>query len=118
MARPTTPELARVEMRSRAEWRRWLQRNHESSPGVWFVFHKAHTGKNRVSYDEAVEEALCFGWIDSIANSLDADRYLQKFGPRRKGSRWSESNLERVRRLKAAGLMTPAGMAHLEGAES
>lgn len=110
-------ELPQLEVRSRAEWRRWLQRNHASSSGVWLVFYKAHTGRTPVTYDAAVEEALCFGWIDSTTNKLDADRYLQRFSPRRRGSRWSVSNLERVRRLMSAGLMTPAGMELLEGAE-
>ena len=110
--------LPRLEVRSRAEWRRWLERNHASSTGVWMVFYKAHTGKTPITYDAAVEEALCFGWIDSTTNKLDSDRYLQRFSPRRRGSRWSESNLVRVRHLIAAGLMTPAGTAHLEGAES
>ncbi len=118
MVRTPTPELPQLEVRSRAEWRRWLQRNHAASPGVWFIFHKVHTGRRTVSYDEAVEEALCFGWIDSIARRLDDERYLQKFSPRRPESRWSESNLVRVKRLIAAGLMTPAGMAQVEGAES
>lgn len=118
MVKTPTSELPQLEVRSRAEWRRWLERHHDSAPGVWFVFHKVHTGKARVRYDEAVEEALCFGWIDSVSHSLDDDRYLQKFTPRRPGSRWSASNLERVRRLTAAGLMTPAGLAQVAGAAS
>ena len=118
MPKTPAPDLPQLEVRTRAEWRRWLQRHHATSPGVWFVFHKAHTGRAGVRYDEAVEEALCFGWIDSVSHRLDDDRYLQKFTPRRPGSRWAESNLERVRRLEAAGLMTPAGLAHFTGAES
>jgi uncharacterized protein YdeI (YjbR/CyaY-like superfamily) len=118
MPKVPAPDLPQLKVRTRAEWRRWLERNHASAPGVWFVFYKAHTGRVGVRYDEAVEEALCFGWIDSVSHHLDDDRYLQKFTPRRPGSQWSESNLERVRRLEAGGLMTPAGRAHFAGAKS
>lgn len=118
MPNPPHSDLPRLEFRSAAEWRAWLAANHASSPGVWFVFHKAHTGEATIRYDEAVEEALCFGWIDSLAKRWDEERYLQKFTPRRDGSRWSESNLERIRRLIRAGRMTPAGMIHTAGAET
>lgn len=113
-----TADYPRLEVRSRAEWRRWLERHHDSSPGVSFVFLKASTGRQKVSYDDAVEEALCFGWIDSVAHTLDHERYQVRFTPRRSGSRWSESNLQRVKRLAAAGLMTPAGLAHAADAET
>ncbi|HEV2851802.1 MAG TPA: YdeI/OmpD-associated family protein [Thermoanaerobaculia bacterium] len=96
---------------TREEWRAWLQEHHARETEVWLVYPKKHTGKPRVSYDDAVEEALCFGWIDSIARRLDEDRYAQKFTPRRDTGNWSASNLKRMERLIAEGRMTPAGLA-------
>jgi len=95
----------------RAAWRSWLERNHATQSGVWLVFYKPGKG---LTYDEAVEEALCFGWIDSLIKRLDAERYLRKFTPRTSTGHWSAINLERIRRLKRAGRMTPAGLAKLE----
>ncbi len=96
---------------SRAEWRAWLLENHGRSTGVWLVSFKKGTGKPRFEYDEAVEEALCFGWIDSKPNKLDATRSLLWFAPRKAKTGWSKPNKERVERLLAAGLMQPAGLA-------
>jgi uncharacterized protein YdeI (YjbR/CyaY-like superfamily) len=96
--------------RTRGEWRAWLARHHDRAEVVWLVYYKAHTGKPRVAYDDAVEEALCFGWIDSIVRRLDDERYAQKFTPRRPGSSWSDSNRRRVKELVRRGLMTPAGL--------
>ena len=98
---------------TRAAWRAWLAAHHATAREVWLVFAKVHTGKPRVPYAVAVEEALCFGWIDSIVRRLDDETYAQKFTPRRAGSRWSEINKERARRLIAAGLMTEAGRAKI-----
>lgn len=98
---------------NRDDWRAWLAGHHAAETEVWLVFAKQHTGKPRVSYDEAVEEALCYGWIDSIVRKMDDDHYAQKFTPRKDRTRWSASNLERVRRLMAAGKMTEAGIAVL-----
>jgi uncharacterized protein YdeI (YjbR/CyaY-like superfamily) len=102
-----------LDIRHREDWRAWLEEHHATETEVWLVYHKKHTGKPRVSYDEAVEEALCFGWIDSIVRKLDEDRFAQKFTPRKDRERWSELNLQRVERLIAAGRMTPAGLAKL-----
>jgi uncharacterized protein YdeI (YjbR/CyaY-like superfamily) len=77
-------------------------------------FFKQHTGKRAMSWSDAVDQALCFGWIDSRANSIDADRYMQRFTPRKPGSNWSKINVEKVARLKEAGLMRPAGLAAFE----
>jgi len=101
-------ELERVYVPDRAAWRAWLESNHDSSPGVWLIFYKKESGKPRVAYDAAVEEALCYGWIDSVANKLDAERYMQFFSPRRPGSGWSALNKRRVERLAAAGLIALA----------
>ena len=103
--------LPELEIASRAAWRRWLERNHAESAGVWLVFHKRHTGMESVPYDDAVREALCFGWIDSLVKRLDDDRFARKFTPRKPGSAWSASNLKRWAELEAAGELAPAGRA-------
>jgi uncharacterized protein YdeI (YjbR/CyaY-like superfamily) len=95
----------------REEWRKWLEMNYESSASVWLVFYKKHTGKPTVTYNEAVEEALCFGWIDSTVKTIDDEKYCQKFTPRKKNSKWSESNIARVKMLIDNGRMTDAGLA-------
>jgi uncharacterized protein YdeI (YjbR/CyaY-like superfamily) len=104
-------ELPLLEVESRPAWRRWLQRHHASSTGVWLVFHKQHTGVESIDYDDSVREALCFGWIDSLVKRLDEDRFARKFTPRKPGSAWSESNLKRWAELDAAGALAPAGRA-------
>jgi uncharacterized protein YdeI (YjbR/CyaY-like superfamily) len=106
-----TAELATLRARSRAEWRAWLKRHHASSPGVWFVFYKAHTGVKSVPYEDTVREALCFGWIDSLVKRLDDDRFALKITPRKPTSKWSDLNRKRWAELEAAGLLTPAGRA-------
>jgi len=95
----------------RAAWCAWLAANGTAEREIWLIFYKKHTGTPCVSYDEAVEEALCFGWIDGLIKRLDDDRYAQRFTPRKPGSSWSESNKVRVRKLIAEGRMTPAGLA-------
>ena len=102
----------------RASWRAWLAEHHADSDGIWFLYYKQHTGKPTVTYDEAVEEALCFGWIDSRVNRIDDERYMQLFTPRKAGSTWSAVNKERVTRLEAAGLITEAGWALIEAARA
>lgn len=102
---------------TRDEWRAWLAQHHATAPGVWFVYFKKHTGKPRVSYDEAVEEALCFGWIDSLPRVLDADRSKLLFTLRKPKSVWSKPNKERIERMIANGLMTKAGLAKIEAAK-
>ena len=98
----------------RDEWRAWLQANGGSEKEIWLVFYKRHTGRKRLEYGDAVEEAICFGWIDSIIRRLDDERYAQKFTPRRQGSRWSDLNIARAKKMTAAGRMTPAGSALVE----
>lgn len=107
---PKTP-LPNLDIRTRAKWRAWLAKHHASSQGIWFVFHKKHTGVTSVPYDDAVREALCFGWIDSLVKRLDDDRYLQKFTPRKPGSFWSDSNRKRWAELRSEGLLAEAGLA-------
>jgi uncharacterized protein YdeI (YjbR/CyaY-like superfamily) len=96
---------------SRRQWRAWLTKHHTSSPGVWLVFHKAHTGIKSIAYEDTVREALCFGWIDSLMKRLDDDRYVLKVTPRQPTSKWSASNRKRWRELEAAGLLARAGLA-------
>jgi uncharacterized protein YdeI (YjbR/CyaY-like superfamily) len=102
--------------KTRKQWRQWLLKNHSTSPGVWFVYYKKESGKPRVSYDEAVEEALCFGWIDSLPRKLDAERSMLKFTPRKSKSVWSKSNKERVTKLMRDKLIAPAGLQAIERA--
>ncbi len=102
---------------SRAEWREWLQKNHGRKEGVWLVTYKKSSGKPRVDYDESVEEALCFGWVDSKANKLDEERSMLWFAPRKARTGWSKPNKERIEKMLAAGLMTPAGLEKVEAAK-
>lgn len=95
--------------KSRKEWREWLTKNHDKTTEIWLVYYKKHTGKPTIKYEEAVEEALCFGWIDGIEKRIDEERYAQRFTPRRKNSNWSESNIARYKKLVKQGLMTKAG---------
>ena len=103
-----------VHASTRAEWRAWLAEHHATSTGVWLVIHKKNSVETGVGYEEAVEEALCFGWIDSKTQSLDETRFKQIFTPRKPRSVWSRSNKERVARLIEQGLMTPPGLAAIE----
>ncbi len=96
--------------KDRAEWRRWLAKNFARSDEIWLVFYKKASAKQTVSYDHAVEEALCFGWVDGMKKKLDEERYAFRFTPRKARSAWSKSNLQRVERLIADGRMTPAGL--------
>jgi uncharacterized protein YdeI (YjbR/CyaY-like superfamily) len=102
---------------TRGAWRAWLEQHHADTTGVWLITYKKATGEPRVAYEEAVEEALCFGWIDSKGNKLDDERSMLAFAPRRPGSGWSKPNKERVERLLAAGLMAPAGLAKIAAAK-
>ena len=110
---PSIPVTETFHAADRAEWRAWLSQYHATKSEVWLVRYDSSTGKSSVSYLHAVEEALCFGWIDSIAKRLDSERSVQRFSPRRPKSNWTELNKERARRLIAAGLMTEAGLAKL-----
>ncbi|MBN2344937.1 MAG: YdeI/OmpD-associated family protein [Candidatus Aminicenantes bacterium] len=98
----------------REVWRQWLKKNGTREKEVWLEFYKRHTGKARLEYGDAVEEALCFGWIDSTIRRLDEERYAQKFTPRKRGSRWSDLNIARAKKMITAGLMTPAGSEQID----
>jgi len=103
--------------KDRQEWRAWLEQNHATAPGVWLVYYKKESGKPRVEYADAVEEALCFGWIDSKANTIDGESSRQLFSPRKAKSPWSKPNKERIEKLMAQGLIAPAGLAKIEAAK-
>lgn len=106
-----------VHPKSRKGWRLWLSRNHARSPGVWLATYRKETGKPRVDYAEAVEEALAFGWIDSKSNRLDDERSLLWMSPRKPSSGWSKVNKERIERLERQGLMAEAGRAVVDAAK-
>jgi uncharacterized protein YdeI (YjbR/CyaY-like superfamily) len=92
------------------QWRNWLAEHHASVPEVWLIFYKKHTGKPCIEYTDALDEALCFGWIDSLVTRLDDRRFARKFTPRRADSRWSDVNRKRYAKLKAAGRLKPPGI--------
>ena len=92
------------------QWREWLTEHHASAPEVWLIFHKQHTGVVSIEYKDARDEALCFGWVDSLVKRLDDRRYALKFTPRRANSRWSDVNRKRYAELKAGGRLKPAGI--------
>ncbi|HEX6422160.1 MAG TPA: YdeI/OmpD-associated family protein [Acidimicrobiales bacterium] len=111
-------ELERIHPETRPEWRAWLETHHDTSPGVWVVLWRAATGKGRVTYDDLVEEAVCFGWIDGRANTLDDERSMLMMTRRKPTSAWARSNKERVQRLTAEGRMTDAGLRAIEAAKA
>ena len=103
---------------NRKEWRKWLKANYSSVKEVWLIYYKKHTGKPRIPYDDAVEEALCFGWIDSTVKRIDDEKYCQKFTPRNDKSNWSDHNKRRVIKMINQGKMTKAGMEKVKAAKS
>src|SRR5262245_24824780 len=100
-----------LDIRTRKRWRQWLAKHHASSPGIWLVRHKQHTGIESMSNEELVREALCFGWVDSLVKRLDADRFAIKVTPRKAKSKWSDINRKRWKELEAAGLLAAPGLA-------
>jgi uncharacterized protein YdeI (YjbR/CyaY-like superfamily) len=110
--------LPRLEVSSRAEWRAWLEDNHAHSGSLWLVTFKKGSGRPTLSNDDIVEEALCFGWIDSLPRKLDSERTMLLLSPRKPGSLWSALNKRRAERMIAAGLMRPAGLALIEAAQA
>jgi uncharacterized protein YdeI (YjbR/CyaY-like superfamily) len=110
MNQPTT-----LHVTTRNEWRAWLAEHHDTEKEVWLISYKKHTGRPQIPYDEAVEEALCFGWIDSLVKTIDEERFAQKFTPRKMKNNWSESNKRRVKKLVREGRMTQAGLSKIKG---
>ena len=106
-----------IHPKTRSAWRKWLEKYHSISAGIWMVYYKTATGKRKFDMSDAVEEALCFGWIDSVAQKLDDERSMQKFTPRKKRSIWSKINKQRIGKLIENKLMTPAGLEKIEEAK-
>lgn len=109
--------MREVYVQNRDEWRNWLSENYNKESGIWLIFYKKETGRATLEYEDAIEEALCFGWIDSIIKKLDDQRYARKFTPRKEDSRWSNSNKNRVQNMIEQNRMTPLGMAKIEAAK-
>jgi uncharacterized protein YdeI (YjbR/CyaY-like superfamily) len=106
-----------VYAKDRRQWRAWLEKNHDKCAEIWLVYYKKDSGKPRVPYEDAVEEALCFGWIDGKIKKIDEACFAQRFTPRRPRSSWNETNIQRAERLIAEGKMTPAGLAAFNSKE-
>jgi uncharacterized protein YdeI (YjbR/CyaY-like superfamily) len=104
--------------KNRKEWRQWLAKHHKTATEIWLIYYKKESGKPRIPYNDAVEEALCYGWIDSILKPIDERKYAQRYSPRKKSSRLSDMNRERVRRLVRSGRMTKSGRAALAHTEA
>jgi len=102
---------------SRQQWRQWLEQNYLTCLGIWLIYYKVKSGKPSVQYSEAVKEALCFGWIDSKVKSIDAERYMQVFTPRKPQSVWSKLNKQYIQELIEQGLMTKVGLEKIETAK-
>jgi uncharacterized protein YdeI (YjbR/CyaY-like superfamily) len=104
-------------LHDRKEWRAWLQANHDTKTEIWLIFYKKGSGVKSITYNASVEEALCFGWIDSLIKSLDERRYLRKFTPRKENSQWSAVNIQRVGKMIEAGMMTEHGLRLVDAAK-
>lgn len=113
----TEKEIPHFTPDSRSAWRSWLEQNHQKETAVWLVYYKSNTGIPTITYSDAVDEALCFGWIDSKALSIDEERYKQYYTVRKPTSVWSKVNKEKVAKLTAEGLMQTAGLAIIETAK-
>ncbi len=109
--KPATSNPNTVYFANREEWRQWLKANYKHEKEIWLVYYRKHTGIPRIPYNDAVEEALCFGWIDSITRTIDQDRYSQRFTPRNSRSKYSQANKERIRRLIEQGKVMPEVLA-------
>ena len=106
-----------LSFKNRDEWRKWLEKNYRKEKEVWLVHYKKHVGKIGIQLEEAVEEALCFGWIDGKLRKVDKERFILRYSPRKANSVWSKLNRERVERLVKSGKMTAAGLSVIEEAK-
>ncbi len=118
MQRKTIDDRPRFHPESQEQWRAWLADHHDTERGVWLVSWKQATGRPSLPYEAVIEEALCFGWVDSTARTLDDERSMLLMTPRKPTSTWARTNKERVERLLAAGSMQPAGIAAVETAKA
>ena len=106
-----------IYLTNRKDRRLWLEKNYNSKKEIWLIYYKKHTGIKRIPYDDAVEEAICFGWIDSTVKRIDEQKVMQKYTPRNKRSVWSELNVKRVEKMLKAGKMTKIGLEKVEEAK-
>ncbi len=104
-------------MKTRGQWRSWLQAHHDQDKELWLIFYKKHTGRTGLTYEEAVQEALCFGWIDGILKRIDDEKHTIRFSPRRRNSIWSATNKKRVAKMIAEARMTEVGLAKVAEAK-
>jgi len=102
---------------NRSQWRDWLSGHHAAEAGVWLIFYKKETSKPTIGYEDAVEEALCFGWIDSIIKKIDDEKYARKFTPRKDDSKWSALNKKRANKMIKEGRMTDVGLSKIQTAK-
>lgn len=117
MATNNTKETSTTCPKNQAEWRRWLMKNHKTESSVWLVYYKKTAPLHNLTWSEAVDEALCFGWIDSVRKTLDDERFIQFFSKRKTGSGWSKINKEKIKKLTEEGKMTDAGHDCIEKAK-
>jgi len=103
-------KIEQIHFKDEKEFRKWLEKNHDREEGIWMLFYKKETGVENIEYDSAVEQALCFGWIDGMIKKLDNEKYLRRFTPRRRGSKWSSLNIKRAEKMIEQGNMTEKGM--------
>lgn len=115
---PPSDDAPHVQVESAQEWRDWLEAHHDTERGAWLVTFRVGADRPRVTYEEGVEQALCFGWVDSLGRRVDDARTKLWYAPRQRGSGWSRPNKQRIERLEAAGLMTPAGRAVIDAAKA
>jgi uncharacterized protein YdeI (YjbR/CyaY-like superfamily) len=108
----------KLHVTNRDDWRAWLSQNYYTEKEVWLIHYKRHTGKPRIPYDDAVEEALCFGWIDSLVKKIDDEKFARKFTPRKDKSKWSEANKKRATKMIKEGKMKRAGLAKIREAKN
>lgn len=109
--------MKKLYVKTRSKWRKWLQKNHSKESALWLIFYKKETGKPSIDYESAVEEALCFGWIDSIVKKIDEEKYARKFTPRNNNSVWSDPNKSRVKKVIKEGRMTEFGLEKINAAK-
>jgi uncharacterized protein YdeI (YjbR/CyaY-like superfamily) len=107
-------DLDNIHFKNSLQFRQWLEDNHDKSPGIWMIFYKKHTKKENILYEEALDEALCFGWIDSIIKRIDNEKYLRKFTPRTNTENWSDANKSKVVKLIKNGRMNEAGLKKID----
>jgi uncharacterized protein YdeI (YjbR/CyaY-like superfamily) len=115
---PKELDLPVKEFKTQAAWEKWLEKNHDRSQGVWMRFYKKASGVKSMNYDQALDGALCYGWIDGQTNKYDDDSWVQRFTPRRARSLWSKRNIGHVDRLTKAGKMRAAGQAQIDAAKA